>query len=70
MIRLGPITIMRSSTHAAYRNVVRAAWPLHQFIWFYGENRTFPPDLSMLPTLDAPLADALSRVSPEDTPET
>lgn len=63
MIRLGPITIMRSSTHDAYRNVVRAAWKLHMAVWF---DQTH--DYSELAPFDAELSDALSRTPVEDAP--
>jgi hypothetical protein len=64
MIRLGPITIMRSSTAKAYSNVVKAAWPVHQAIWF---DQTHDYSDLMLP--DAVLSDALSYAPIEDAPK-
>lgn len=63
MIRIGPITIIRSKVVDAYRGVVRAAWPLHQTIWFDQQH-----DYSELMPLDADLAGALSYVPAEDAP--
>ncbi len=47
-----------------YVDVAMAAWHVHQVIWFYGENNMFPPGLDELPSLDAILSDALSRIPP------
>jgi len=71
MIRIGPITILRSSTAKAYSNVVKAAWPVHNMIWLYGENNTLPDGLANLPERDAALSDALSRAPMdfEDAPK-
>lgn len=63
MIRLGPITIMRSSTHDAYRNVVKEAWPLEQAINF---DQTH--DYSELMPLMLKLSTALSYAPVEDSP--
>jgi len=66
MIRLGPVTIMRSSTHDAYRDAVIAAWRVHMWIWSYGEDNAWPDGLRQLPALDATLSEALSYTPPED----
>jgi hypothetical protein len=52
-----------------YKNVTRAAWHVHQVLWFYGENNAFPEELEELPALDAILSDALSRVPPVEEGE-
>jgi hypothetical protein len=64
MIRIGPITIMRTSTADAYRGVVHAAWPLHEMIWFDQQH-----DYSALAEFDAALAEALSHAPVEDAPK-
>lgn len=68
MIRIGPITIMRASTARAYSNVVRSAMLVHNEIWFYGENASWPEGLRELPVLDAELSAALSYAPIEDAP--
>lgn len=68
MIRLGPITIMRSERAQAYRRVVEHAWLVHETIWAYGENNEFPAGLKDLPLEDALLSEALSRTPAEDAP--
>lgn len=68
MIRLGPITIMRTERAQAYRDVVAQAWVVHETIWFYGENVSWPEGLKDLPLEDALLSDALSRTPTEDAP--
>ena len=62
MFKFGPIVILGKSELQKYQDVVDNAYALHQHIWFYGENNSFPPELSELPVLDELLADALSRV--------
>jgi hypothetical protein len=69
MIRIGPFTIMRTSTAKAYSNVVQAAWPVHNEIWFYGENISWPEGLKNLPVLDAELSAALSYAPIADAPK-
>jgi hypothetical protein len=63
MLKLGPITIMSSKTQQAYSGVVKAAWPLHQAIWFDQVH-----DYSELMPLDAVLSEALSHAPVEDAP--
>lgn len=64
MIRLGPITIMRSSTHDAYREVVKRAWILQQAVWY---DQTH--DYSELMEATTDLASALSYAPIEDAPK-
>lgn len=64
MIRLGPITIMRSSTHDAYREVVKRAWILQRLVWFDQSH-----DYSELMEATVDLAGALSYTPQEDVPE-
>jgi hypothetical protein len=64
VIRLGPITIMRSRTHDAYRDVVKYAWLLHQAVWF---DQTH--DYSELIPATVELAGALSYAPVEDAPK-
>lgn len=64
MLRLGPITIMRSSTHDAYRDVVKYAWVLQQAIWY---DQTHDYELLMEATTN--LAGALSYTPIEDAPD-
>jgi len=64
MIKLGPIVIMKSKTLDSYINVARAAWAVHQLIWFFGENNAFQPGLENLPVFDQILSDMLSRIPP------
>jgi hypothetical protein len=47
-----------------YMDVVKAAWHLHQFIWFYGEALPWPQGLEEITVLDGILSDALSRIPP------
>lgn len=63
MLKLGPITIMRSKTQRAYSDVVKTAWSLHQAIWF---DQTH--DYSELMQLDLALSEALSYAPIEDAP--
>jgi hypothetical protein len=65
MIRLGPVTIMKSRTHDAYRDVVMYAWILQQAVWYGGEGHDYS-DLQKA-TLD--LAGALSYAPIEDAPK-
>jgi hypothetical protein len=64
MIRFFGITVMRSSTHDAYSDVVRAAWPLLRAINF-DQNH----DYSALMYLNLNLASALSYAPIEDAPK-
>jgi hypothetical protein len=52
-----------------YVAVARAAWKVHEAIWFYGENNAFPEGLQGLPELDMILSDALSRIPPLEEEE-
>lgn len=52
-----------------YEDVVRAAWALHQYIWFTGEAVPWPEGYEELTVLDGILSDALSRIPPIDENE-
>jgi hypothetical protein len=64
MIRFWGIAIMRSSTHDAYSDVVRAAWPLMRTINFDQDH-----DYSALMYLNLNLASVLSHAPIEDAPK-
>jgi hypothetical protein len=64
MIRLFGLTIMRSSTHDAYSDVVRAAWPL---VWTINFDQDHDYAALMYPNLN--LASALSYAPIEDAPK-
>jgi len=68
MIRLGPITIAWTQEVDVLHNVVKAAWPVHQEIWAFGENYVWPNELAHLPVLDFELSNALSYAPIEDAP--
>jgi hypothetical protein len=62
VIRLGPITILRTSTIHAYRTLATATWGLHQVVWFAQDPMKAWPQVI---AADQLVADALSRVPRE-----
>jgi len=65
ILRLGPLTLMSSSTREAYANLANAAYRLHQTIW-YADDLCFPNTQVEIKHLDQLLSDAISHTPPED----
>lgn len=65
MIRIGPITIMRTRTRRAYKDLANAAYKLHQTIW-HADDLCLPATQTEIKRLDAQLAGAISYTPPGD----
>ena len=65
IFRLGPITIMSSSTRTAYARLAFAAYKLHQTIW-YTDDLANPMAQREIKLLNNQLAEAISHTPPED----
>lgn len=65
ILRLGPITIMSTSTRDAYANLARAAYDLHSRIW-YADDLCVPAVQLDVRRLNDELSTAISHAPPED----
>lgn len=65
ILRLGPITIMSTSTRRAYAKLALAAYKLHETIWYTNDlgNTIAQREIKLL---NNQLAEAISRTPPED----
>ena len=64
MLKLGPITIMKTKQHKAYKLVVNDAYALHTLIWYDG--MLTEEGQGNIRVANSILADSISRVPASD----